>query len=238
MTAVDQRLLAELARFHAAKMRAATQLAFYEQDHQAGRIKLAEGQAVAALEAWKRLSALATPVYRRDLVFGIAKDSPRSKLGHHHTGNWQDRLPEVEADVTYLRELRAKVEAGGELPEVKPWPGEEVVERVAVEVPRGIEVKWQPDGGAEVQVIVSAGGPLQRAILHHRPLDQTRDWNTTKMQSTDGRVYRAAIPAEQIDPRFEWQCYLELLGAHSGTCWPHWENAPPYVVLRPPTRER
>jgi hypothetical protein len=190
------------------------------------------------LEAWKRLSALAAPVYHRDLVFGISKDSPRSKLGHHHTGNWQDRLPEVEADVTYLRELRAKLEDGGPPPPVKPWPGEETVERVTVDVPRGIEVRWRPDGGADVQVSVSAGGPLQNVILHHRPLDQTRDWNTTKMQSTDGHLFRAAISADQIDPHFEWESFLELLGANSGTCWPRWEDEQPYVVVRSPKRER
>jgi hypothetical protein len=233
MTEVDHRLLAELARYHAAKIRAATELAFFESDAQAGRIKLAEAHAVSALDAWKRLVALTEPVYHHDLVFGIAKDSPRSKLGHHHTGHWRDRLPEVEADVAYLRELRTKLEAGGPLAPVRRLPLEGPDARPAFRVEDGIAAAWETDGGAEIRVRVAPDSQLRQVILHHRPLDQTRDWRVTEMHSDNGRIYLATIPAEQIDPHFKWQCFVELLGARGGICWPPWEEGQPYVVLHP-----
>jgi hypothetical protein len=237
MTEVDHRLLAELARYHAAKIRAATELAFFESDAQAGRIAQAEAHAVSALDAWKRLVALTEPVYHHDLVFGIAKDSPRSKLGHHHTGHWRDRLPEVEADVAYLRELRTKLEAGGPLAPVRRLPLEETNHWLAFQLHDRIGVTWRPDGGVDIRVTVFPGGLLRKATLHHRPLDQTRDWRVTEMRSDDGRIYLATIPAEQIDPHFEWQCFVELIGTDGGRqCWPRWGEGQPYFVLHPPNR--
>lgn len=235
MTEVDHRLLAELARYHAAKIRAATELAFFESDQQPGRIKLAEVHALSALEAWKRLVALTAHVYHHDLVFGIAKDSPRSKQGAHHTGHWQDRLPEVEADLTELLELRAKLEAaGGASPAVRRLPLEMPEARPWFSVQDGIVPTWRPDGGVDLRLTIDPNNLLQHVILHHRPLDQTRDWHTTEMHSDDNRTYLVTIPAEQIDPHFEWQCYVEALTARVGALWPSWEEGQPYVVLHPP----
>jgi hypothetical protein len=240
MTEVDHRLLAELAHYHAAKIAAATELAIYESDHKAGRVMYAEVFARTALDAWKRLVALTSPVYHRDLVFGIARDSPRSKLGHHHTGDWRDRLPEVEADVAYLSDLRTKLRIDADLISagrlksemenelMRPWPrfrGQD-----------GIAANWRSDGGVDIRATAPSNSRLERVILHHRPLDQTRDWNVSEMHSADGRLFQVTIPPGQIDPQFEWQCYIELLGKYTGMCWPLWEEEQPYLVLRPPPR--
>jgi hypothetical protein len=235
MTEVDHRVLAELAHYHAAKMRAATELAFFESDHQAGRVKLAEAHANSAVQAWKRLIELTNTIYHDDLVFGISKDSPRSKLGHHHTGHWRDRLPDVEADVTYLRDLRVKLESSGPLPAVRRLPVESSA-RPHFRVEQGIAMAWRGDGRADVSLTVVPDADLKHVVLHYRPLDQTRDWRTAEMTSANRHVYTISIPAEQIDARFDWQCYLELLGASGGLCWPAWEERQPYIVFHPSAR--
>jgi hypothetical protein len=236
MTEVDHRLLAELARYHAAKMRAATELAFFENDQQAGRIKLAEAHATSALEAWKRLVAVTNTVYHDDLVFGIAKDSLRSRMGHHHSGSWRDRLSEVEADVSYLHDLRLKLESAGPLPPVRRLPLEAINARPPFALDEEISVKWQKDGGVDVRLAVAPHGALQYVQLHYRPLDQTRDWLMMEMHTNDNRVYKGSLPAEQIDRRFPFQCYVELLGAQGGVCWPNWEERQPYLIFQPPAR--
>jgi hypothetical protein len=236
MTEVDHRVLAELAHYHASKMCAATELAFFESDQQAGRIKLAEAHASSAMEAWKRLVALTDKVYHEDLVFGIAKESPRSKLGHHHSGHWRDRLPEVEADVSYLRDLRIKLEASGPLAAVRRLPLESTNRRSQFRVQEGIAPTWRTDGSVDVRLTATPDESLQHVVLHYRPLDQTRDWRTLELRSANGNIYSATLPAEQIDRRFDWQCYVELLGAEGGVCWPNWEERQPYVVFHPPAR--
>lgn len=237
MTEVDHRLLAELAHYHAAKTRAATELAFFEIDKQGGRIKVAEAHAMAARDAWKRLVALTAPAYHSDLVFGITQDSPRSKFGNHHAGHWQDRLAEVEEDVQDLRDLRQKLEAeaGGALTPVRRLPAEEPAARPRFQV-NGTTAQWRPDGGVDIRVTIAPDSLLKQVVLHHRPLDQTCPWQLMAMRSVEAGVYETTVPADQIDPHFEWQYFVELLGAHGGMMWPAWEERQPYEVLRPPAR--
>jgi hypothetical protein len=229
-TEVDHRALAALARYHAAKMRAATELAFFEADRQGGRIELAEKHATAALEAWKQLVAVTTPVYARDLVFGIAKDSPRSKLGHHHTGRWEDRLPEVEADVKYLQELRATLETAGEIGAVHRLADERSVP-VPFKALKSMTTARQPDGSMKVTFTAAPDNQIERVLLHHRPLDQTRDWSVVEMHSTDPLNYEVLLPAEQIDKAFDWQGFIEVLGKRGRGRWPSWTSGPPYNVI-------
>jgi len=240
MTEVDHHLLAELAHYHAAKIVAAMELALYESDHNGARVQNAEGFANLALDAWKRLVSLTAPVYHRDLVFGIAKDSPRSKLGNHHTGDWRDRLPEVEADAVSLTELRQKLGLSADRDAARRLHSA-LENQSWMPLPRirskdGIVAHWRSDGGVDIQVTVPASNLLQRVVLHHRPLDQTRDWKVSEMHSTDSRLFQVTVPPDQIDPQFEWQCYIELLGAHGGMCWPSWEEGQPYTVFHPPLR--
>jgi hypothetical protein len=235
MTEADHRALGALARYHASKLRAAIEMAFYEVDHQAARVASAETDLDLALSAWKRLVAF-TEVYHDDLVFGVAKDSPRSKQGNTHTGHWRDRLPEVEADLRSVRELKTKLEAAGPLPPVRRLLLEEARDRRAFRVQGEIAATWRAAGGADVRLEVKPDEALKRVVLHYRPLDQTRDWQTVEMRSTDRRFYMVGVPAEQIDPRFDWQCYVELLGELGGVCWPPWEQRQPYLVFHPPPR--
>ena len=223
MTEVDHRLLAELARYHAAKMRAATELAFFEADQQGGRIELAEKHATSALEAWKRLVGVTTPVYARDLVFGIAKDSPRSKLGSHHTGRWEDRLPEVEADVTYLRDLRTTLEGAGNTKPVRRL-FDERNEPVPLSRPKNTGARRNQDGSMQVTFTADPGSDIERVLLHHRPFDQTRDWTVIEMHSTGPDKYEVIIPPDQIDRAFDWQSFIEVLGKRSGARYPSWKR--------------
>ncbi|HEV7405452.1 MAG TPA: hypothetical protein VGO11_21085 [Chthoniobacteraceae bacterium] len=234
MTEMDHRALGALARYHANKLRASIEMAFYEVDHQAARVAAAETDLDMALWAWQRLVAF-TEVYHNDLVFGIAKDSPRSR-GNTHTGHWRDRLPEVEADLRAVRELKTKLEAAGPLPELRRLPLEWATPRREYRVQGEIAPTWRAAGGADVRLEVKPDASLKRVVLHYRPLDQTRDWQTVEMHSTDHRVYTTAIAADQIDARFDWQCYVELLGESGGICWPSWEERQPYLVFHPPPR--
>jgi len=162
-------------------------------------------------------------------VFGIAPDSPRSKLGHHHTGNWYDRLPEITADLKMLHELIAKdplaanqdykLFPGEDRPVVRPEVEHEPLQSVTVGKPITIKMK------------ITGGIKPTRVVLHHRPLDQTRDWNELEMKlQTDG-AYTAEVPAAAIDARFDWQYYFEAVDGSGGGRWPDWTERQPYIVV-------
>lgn len=226
----DQRpLLSSLARFHAEMISAATELALAEAAHQPGRLATAREHLWSAREAWMEVAAFGSSVYSRDLVFGIAKDSPRSKLGHHHTGTWADRLPEIEAELKKLDELIAKNPEAVKQP-YKLFPGEDrpIVRPEVEHEPLKSLIVGEP---VRVTMKVTGGIKPTRVTLHHRPLDQTRDWNELEMTKQADGSYAAEVPAAAIDPRFDWQYYFEAVDGAGGGRWPDWTERQPYIVV-------
>src|SRR5262249_24888719 len=106
-TKLDLEVAAQLALYHADKTLAATHLAFFDATSEPGRLPLALKHMRRAAAAWERIVQLTDGVYHATLVFGYSPQHKR-RMGHHHSGHWKDRLPEVRDDVTYLEELVAK----------------------------------------------------------------------------------------------------------------------------------
>jgi hypothetical protein len=225
----DLRLLSRLASYHAERLSAATELAIAEQAGQPGRLTQALTHLNAARAMWNAIVVEVAPSYHHDLVFGISRDSPRSKLGHHHTGNWSDRLAEIDADVEKLKQRVAELPKtteqeyelfpGEDRPVVRPEVEHEPLKSVAVGTPVRLEMK------------VVGGIRPTRVVLHHRPLDQTRDWNETVMTREADGSYSAEVPAAAIDVRFDWQYYFEAVDGAGGGRWPDWTERQPYVVV-------
>ena len=119
-TELDLRVLASLGTYHAEKKLAATELAFFDLTHEAGRLARALPHARESAAAWEEIVRLTEGTYHSNLVFGFSPQHGR-KNGHHHSGHWKDRLAEVREDVTALERLMA------EHPDAKPprrFPGE------------------------------------------------------------------------------------------------------------------
>lgn len=246
MTRVDHGVLSQLARFHAARIRAATEWAFFESDQQAARWPLLLAHAERARDAWKRIVEGTDGAYHANLVFGIAVDSPRSKFGNHHTGHWRDRLVEIEKDLDELKQqARERIASSQQVP-LRRWPLETVNAWPVVRVPEGIDLEWRPDGSAQLRVKPTANVPLRRAILHVRALDQTQEWREIEMTARADRPngppaptaspFVVTLPRDSWRPGFDLQAYVEFHSDHSGTLWPSWEETQPYVVLRRPSR--
>ena len=96
--ALDVRVQAALARYHAAKLRAAGSLAAYYASGDLDSLLAARPDAAAALAAWESLVALTRGVYAADLIFGRKDDQD---------GHWADNLPYVRHDVHRLDEVEA-----------------------------------------------------------------------------------------------------------------------------------
>jgi hypothetical protein len=226
LTKVEVVWLGYLARYHAEKLRAATQWAIYDETGSREALSKARTHLKFAVEAWRKIVEITAGVYHNNLVFGIAVDSPRSKLGHHHTGHWRDRLPELEADLKRLDEEIAnpRVPITREVPEIIVTGRRNAA--IEYEPPKSITV----DEPFVVQ-IAQLPEPWQRLIVHYRPLDQTRDWREMEMTIDENGKWNATIPADQIDPQFDFQYYFELLDDHGGTLWPDLFEKTPYLVV-------
>jgi hypothetical protein len=228
-TELDLRVLAQLARFHAAKKQAAAHLAFFELTGEAGRLPMALEQSRAAVAAWEQIVQLTDHVYHDNLVFGVTKDSPRSKMGHHHSGHWKDRLDEVRADVIYVEQLIAS--HGGEQKKFRRFPGE---------TPLDMDLKLEHSPianaapGVDLPLIakVSSATPTSKVILHYRRLDQTAAWNQVPMRSIADNRFEAIIPGKDISDRWDLQYYFEVLIPGGGRMWPDWQSQQPFYVVK------
>lgn len=233
-TDVDLRVLAQLARYHAAKKQAATHLAFFELTGAVGRLPEALRHSRAAVTAWEQIVRLTGGVYHDNLVFGVTKDSPRSKMGHHHSGHWKDRLDEVRADVIYLEQLVKK--HGGEGKKYRKFPGEGPLELYSnLDHPIDHKPVVNATPGEDLVIEAATTVPMERKsiILHYRRLDQTAEWTQIPMKSIGDNRIEAVIPGKEIANRWDLQYYFEiLLDRGVARNWPRWEHEQPFYVVK------
>jgi hypothetical protein len=95
-TRLDLAAQATLARYHAAKRRAAEGLAFCYATGDVDALRQAQRHAEQARDAWAALVALTRGVYQDNLIFGAVKDQ---------VGHWQDHLAYAEHDSARLAEV-------------------------------------------------------------------------------------------------------------------------------------
>ncbi len=227
-TELDLRVLAALAQYHAAKTMAATELAFFEKTGESRRLPRALAQMQDAVASWERIVQLTDGVYHSNLVFGYGPHDNR-KQGHHHSGHWRDRLAEVREDVTQLETLIRQHPDEGKSP--RTFPGEvpptdfPVVQHTPIAT---------ANAGSDLTVRARIGSvrPLREAVLHFRPLNQTRDWRDLPMRAIGDGQFAATITGSEISAHWDLEYYMEVLTDDGGRVWPSWENGAPYNVVK------
>lgn len=238
-TELDLRVLAHIARYHASKKLAATHLEFFRLTSERARLPFVWKHIKESQKEWERIVALTEGKYRSQMVFGFSSEhySDYPDRLHLHVGHWRDRLADVQADVDFVAgllggndaQLSAGInEAGGSLQRFaaeSPLRRKPLVEheRVLSAVP-----------GREIDIVarVTSDEPLRDVSVYFRAMDQTRAWKRIPMARTEGGVYRASIPGQEVDASFDMLYYLEARVAHGGTFWPDWTRETPYVVVQ------
>ncbi len=233
MTEKDLRIVAQLARYHAEKTLAATQVSFYHRTHETGRLKRALEHIQKAARAWQTIVNLTDGAYSNDLVFGYSEQRAPSIDGviRAHHGHWKDRLPEIRRDVADVEKLLEAAGGAEKSDAIKLLPGEKLPRE-----PVGIvhERPSQAVAGQALKIaaVVFSNVPVREVILHHRRMDQTVDWKQVPMKSSDGENYMAAIPGTELTTQYDHMYYIEARVSGGGALWPDWLREAPYVVLK------
>ncbi len=226
-TALDLRILAALAQYHAAKTLAGVDYAVFLSNGDSARLPRALTKLKEAALAWERIVRLTDGIYNSNLVFGYGPEHKRRE-GHTHTGSWKDRLESVRADVPMLEALIREHPAGAAPP--RALPGEQPLTDLP-QIRHTPIASATPQKDLHVSVKVEGKRAPREVILHFRVLNQTLDWHEMAMQAMDDGVYQASIPAKEISPRWDLEYYFEVLTADGGTQWPSWETGAPYFVV-------
>ncbi len=226
-TARDFRILASLAKYHAFKKLAATELAFFQQTNEAGRLTRALDYMRQATNCWKQIVVLTKDYYTDNLVFGFSPQHGR-RTGHHHSGNWADRLPEVLEDVAYLEKLNK--EHASEQQEVRLLPGEDR-QRPKLQVEHEAAAEADSSRNLPIAIKVTSNEPVTEVWLYFRALDQTANWQRQKMQLVDGE-YRTDLSHDDIFANRDLQYYFDVRCGNTGALWPRWRDGQPYYVVK------
>lgn len=232
LTANDLLITAQLARYHAEKTLAATQVAFYHRTRESGRLLKALQHMRKAAIAWESIVERTDGVYNDDLVFGYSEHRAPSINGaiRAHTGHWKDRLPEVRRDLAAVEKLLRDSDVTAGPDSYARLPGEVILDSRPTIVHRRIE---ETVAGRAVEIVatVKSRVPLREVILHHRRMDQTTDWSQIPMTRSSDGTFRAAIGGEELTAQYDHLYYIEARIPGGGTLWPDWQTETPYITV-------
>ncbi|GAB6165948.1 hypothetical protein JCM19992_19480 [Thermostilla marina] len=224
-TLCDLRALAGLARYHAARMRAAVWYHIAQETQAAQAKSECINAAENACRAWRSIAEAAEGIYSDDVAFGV-----------HRVGfprNWREELTALEAELPVLQEMQAN--------EVMP---DEAFARLKESIARDAT---RPDfrvscagstaaaPGKDYVVAVQVTGDVFPAVvrLHYRHVTQFEDYEVVTMaaESAHGK-YRAAIPGEFIVPEWDTMYFVEVAAEDgSGGRYPDLDAEMPYIIV-------
>ena len=229
-TRLDLSLLADLAEYHVAKTHAAVELETYRATDEISHLQSAHAHMEQALARWRTMAERGEEGYHDDLVFALGPETGDS-------GQWKDRLPELEADLDDLCSLleaesteptdtvdtHPNSDDNTSLPNDLPSFSANVPERCRAHEPVTIDVTTDE---------LSRDGGL---TLHYRHTDQTEGaFRTIEMESTTAG-YRGTIPAAYVDSEWDLLVYFSTIDeAGNPLLIPglyHAEEPEPYYVI-------
>jgi hypothetical protein len=222
-TVTDLKILAQLARFHARRSRAAVHYNLFLQGHRKAELLAAAAGERAAIAAWRQLVADAGDRYTFDLAMGAR--------GYQLCGHWRDAIPVLEAN---LEELEAQARS---LPDDRAagtaWTPASAGDRTPPMVD-GDRVTTAPVG-QPIRIVVRATDPsgMRSLKLRYRHVTQYEDYLTLDLKPT-GRPdeYAATIPGNFVIPKWDVTYFVEAIdGAGNGTMWPDFLHEAPYVFV-------
>ncbi|HET8825329.1 MAG TPA: hypothetical protein VFM77_09380 [Terriglobales bacterium] len=228
-----RRLLADvgiqigIGRFFAAKLRAATLYAIYEQSGDRAALGEAIKMYRQARDTWVDFTSQAAGVYVKDITYG-----PRP----YQRGHWSDRLAAIEDDIA---EMAKRLEGLPPAPESSDTGHVAIGEALGQPRREVIQCNHVPPAdfipNQELPIVLTipqARGPSS-VLLRYRHVNQAERYQSLEMQLEGGKA-QATIPASYTDSPFPLQYYFEFrrngrAGLYPGL-GPELANQPYFVI--------
>jgi hypothetical protein len=233
-TAVDLKMNASFARYHAWKIPAAYHLAQHTAGAEVHQLQMAYVCMAAAAEVWLELAQTGA-VFHSNLEFGVGEPTDRH-------GHWRDRIIEMDRDMARLSAMLEGLP--GTSMNVDELAG--VMKQAAGEIPArwvqtpDLTADWPHScrSGEDLELVVIGDGSAGNFLpqLHYRHTNQLEgEFTILEMQSYDGG-FRAVIPAAYIDPSWDLLVYITRIDSHRHvTVFPgiyHQEYPAPYHWIK------
>jgi len=224
VTTTDLKILACLARFHAARMKAAVWYNIYLQTVDTFALDRCLADESKATEQWKRIIESAGDVYPEALKFGV-----------HRVGfsrHWKEELLKLEAGLEELHKLPRESSLDAEV-------RQRLAQRQTASPNGTLSISIAPVSSAtpgqdlRIAANVQAEPGLQSIRLRYRHMTQFEDYEAVDMMldSTGGK-YEATIPGSFIVSQWDLMFYVEAINSNGqGRMVPDLEEGIPYVIV-------
>jgi hypothetical protein len=223
-TMADARVLAAMARYHAARQIGGVYYNLYKQAGDLTAFDQAIERERKAVQAWQDLVDAAGDFYVEDIAFGTAaRGFPR---------HWKDELKALH---TEFDQLLAERKAATGTPGAKALSVPDRTPRARLPV-----VTLQPAGGVAVpgqDFVVSGKATAAAGVkwmrLRYRHVNQKEDFATAEM-TLDAKtgLYSARIPGAFVDPQWDLMYFVEVVDRQgSGRIYPDVDVETPYVIV-------
>jgi hypothetical protein len=222
-TIIDLKILAALARYHAQRIPAAVSYRLYDRTKDARALDDAIAYEGKAIEAWRQIVDAAGDTYAEDLIFGARS---RDLCGH-----WKDELASLESGLAKLEEERKKAPAN---PAGAPSPPYAVADTSpAPEIAHQPILTAPATGPLTIRATVHSPAGIKWVQVLYRSVNQTKDYETLAMKPVDDQGnYEAVIPADKIDPQFDFMYLIQAMdNRHRGAMFPDFNQETPYVIV-------
>jgi len=192
---IDIQITVALANYHAHKIKAATDVVFYQETEDKGYLKSSLKSLENAKYCWKHVINLAGSLYHITPKF------------LHDNGTWQDRLVEIEKDIAKLKDLLNDSEV---IKHKSHWDGF-----------KNSSNQGQVNFLAEVPQLAAKNKPIkvklftekklnenQAPMVHYRQANMASGAFKTLSMTWDGNCYSAYIPVKDINPDYDLLVYF------------------------------
>jgi hypothetical protein len=224
----DVAIQSGLGFFFSRKFRSGVLWSIYQKTGDANAKTAALEQYAKARQAWADLAAVAAPIYKSNVAYGIEKEK-------HMHGHWTDRLPDIDADIEAMKK--------GDLIGTPSRPG---AAPTAILMAQGRPTRPVSGcqhaapttfvAGQELPVVLNAGTPGTKSVrLYYRRVNQAENWQVLSMEEKGDR-FHGTIPATYTQTKFPLQYYFGLNKGDSGSAlFPGLDSTlanQPYFVVR------
>ncbi len=223
-TITDLRILAHLARYHAARMKAAVWYNVYLETKDRWALQHCLADESNAIDQWRKVIASAGDVYPETLKFGV-----------HRVGfswHWKEELGKLEEGLAKLRELPSENRLDAETRQrIAGRARRSSAAPLLISVERAKLAK----PGQDLTISASTKPPsdLQWMRLRYRHLTQFEDYESAAMTyNAVSDQYETAIPGSFIVPEWDLMYFVEAVDKKgSGRMVPDMDQEMPYVIV-------
>jgi hypothetical protein len=180
-----------------------------------------------AIEAWRQIVEAAGDVYTNDLMMGVRTADL--------CGHWKDELVAMGNGLKALEQRKAEFKPEGSVTSAPKYKAAtnsnndklfRIDHKPVISAPAGKPIT--------IGVKVTASAGVKWVHLLYRNVNQDVDYQTLPMELSDEKdTYQATVPAEQINPKWDFMYLIEFMDNNrKGKIYPDLNKETPYRIVK------